>query len=103
MTRSLIQFKVVAIADGVAVHHDLGIIDTPINALFSYPELHPDLVDAAMTSIRTMARKYNGASDESEVEQNADGQKCQEQHDETAKVFPEGASGHADEEAGQVK
>lgn len=64
---NVIQFKVLVLTDGVAVHHDCGITETTIKDLFTLGEdgaLHPDLVAAAMTSIQSMAAKYNGVNNE---------------------------------------
>jgi hypothetical protein len=64
---NVIQFKVLVLTDGVAVHHDCGITKTTVKELFTIGEggaLHPDLVAAAMTSIQSMAAKYNGVNNE---------------------------------------
>jgi len=99
----IIQFKVMIIADGVVVHHDCGINETTIKDLFEIGEggeLHPDLVAAAMTSIRSMAAKYNGVKDEKrqQVSTQADSQAGAEAE------FRSGSAeaGNADEENGKV-
>jgi hypothetical protein len=100
---NLINFKVMVITDGVVVHHDCGITDTSIKELFSLGEdgaLHPDLVTAAMTSIQSMAAKYNGVNNEErqQVSPEADSQAS------TEAELRSGAAeaGNANEEARQV-
>ena len=98
MSQPPIQFKVFihTLDNSVIVNHEVGIIDVPMKDLLAYPGLHPDLVEAAMTSIKEMARKYNGVEDET-LKQAAN-EASQQQAEPTA----QGQSGNANEEAGQV-
>lgn len=100
----IIQFKVLVLANGVAVHHDVGITETTVKELFTIGEggaLHPDLVAAAMTSIQSMAAKYNGVKNE---ENQQVGTQAGSQTSAEADLFSQSAqAGNANEEAGQVK
>jgi hypothetical protein len=103
---NVIQFKVLVLTDGVAVHHDCGITETTIKELFTLGEdgaLHPDLVAAAMTSIQSMAAKYNGVRTH-HAEQNQQEQPQANGQASTEAELRSGAAetGNANEEAGQV-
>jgi hypothetical protein len=74
----MIVFKNFIMADNVTINHDVGIEGTTIKELMKLerdPEgelaFHPDLVNAAMTSVLTMVCKYNGVSDE-EIQQHVE-------------------------------
>jgi hypothetical protein len=105
---NLIQFKTMVVSEGLVITHDLGVVDVKVKDLFAIngdPALstsyHPDLVEAAMTSVRELARKYNGEPNEANNQTDlseASGQAGQQQAD----GFAEGQSRNADEEAGQI-
>ena len=98
MSQAPIQFKVFihTIDNSVIVNHEVGIIEVPLKDLLAYPTLHPDLVEAAMTSIKELARKYNGVEDE------ANNQAANQASQQQAATAAQGQSGNANEEAGQV-
>jgi hypothetical protein len=104
MSQSPIQFKIFihTLDNSVIVNHELGIIDVPMKDLLAYPGLHPDLVEAAMTSVRELARKYNGVDYEKAVEQQIAGKGQPKADAAEAKLGPKDQSGNADEEAGQI-
>ena len=99
----MIQFKVLVLTDGVAVHHDCGITETTIKELFTIGvdgALHPDLVAAAMTSIQYMADKYNGAK---HAEAQTDSAEANSEAGTQADLFCGTAQGgQTNEENGQV-
>jgi hypothetical protein len=101
----LIQFRTLIQANGVAVNHDLGIIDTPLKDLMEVKPIkegqhrleafHPDLVEAAITSLENLTAKYSGVKNEQ-------GQSSAGEVQQEANATGQEVGGDADEKAGQV-